>query len=61
MPLLPGEPARFRQMDGYPPYEALKREREKRIERIRTELVRIEAEAGLDTEQKALQAPGPTG
>jgi len=45
MPQLPW----FRALDGYAPYEALKREREKRIERIRPELERIEAEAGLAT------------
>jgi hypothetical protein len=45
MPQLPW----FRAMDGYAPYEALKREREARIERIRPELERIEAEAGLAT------------
>jgi len=43
MPQLPW----FRALDGYAPYEALKREREKRIERIRPELLRIEAESGL--------------
>jgi hypothetical protein len=43
MPQLPW----FRAMDGYEPYEALKREREARIERIRPELERIEAESGL--------------
>jgi TolB-like protein len=37
----------FKALDGYPPYEALKREREARIERIRPELLRIETEAGL--------------
>jgi TolB-like protein len=40
----------FRALDGYAPYEALKREREARIERIRPELLRIEAAAGLDGE-----------
>jgi TolB-like protein len=39
----------FRALDGYAPYEALKREREARIARIRPELERIEAEAGLAT------------
>jgi len=39
----------FRALDGYAPYEALKREREARIERIRPELLRIESEAGLKT------------
>jgi len=43
MPQLPW----FRALDGYAPYEALKREREARIERIRPELLRIEAEAGF--------------
>jgi TolB-like protein/TPR repeat protein len=43
MPQLPW----FRAMDGYAPYEALKREREARIARIRPELERIEAESGL--------------
>jgi adenylate cyclase len=38
----------FRALDGYAPYEALKREREARIERIRPELLRIEAEANFD-------------
>ena len=48
----------FRQLDGYPPYEALKRERERRIERISAELIRIERESGLATGQQALQSPG---
>ena len=39
----------FRELDGYAPYEELKRERETRIERIRAELFEIEAEAGLAT------------
>lgn len=43
MPQLPW----FRALDGYAPYEALKREREARIARIRPELERIEAESGL--------------
>ena len=43
MPQLPW----FRAMDGYAPYEALKREREARIARVRPELERIEAEAGF--------------
>jgi tetratricopeptide (TPR) repeat protein len=38
----------FRALDGYAPYEELKRERERRIERIRPELVRIENEAALE-------------
>jgi TolB-like protein len=37
----------FRELDGYPPYEALKQERLRRIERIRQELLRIENEPGL--------------
>jgi len=37
----------FRALDGYAPYEELKREREARVERIRPELLWIEAEAGL--------------
>ena len=48
----------FSQLDGYPPYEALKRERERRIERISAELIRIETESGLATGQQALQSPG---
>jgi TolB-like protein len=43
MPQLPW----FRTLDGHAPYEALKREREARIERVRPELERIEAESGL--------------
>jgi len=39
----------FGTLDGYAPYEALKREREARIARIRPELERIEAESGLAT------------
>jgi TolB-like protein len=38
----------FRALDGYAPYEAIKREREARIERIRPELLQIEAEANFD-------------
>jgi hypothetical protein len=45
MPQLPW----FRALDGYASYEALKREREARIARIRPELERIEAESGLAT------------
>jgi TolB-like protein len=37
----------FRALDGFAPYEELKREREARIARIRPELLRIEAESGL--------------
>jgi hypothetical protein len=37
----------FRQLDGYPPYEALKREREQRVERVRAELIKIETDSGL--------------
>ena len=37
----------FRELDGYPPYEALKQERLRRIERIRQELLRIGNEPGL--------------
>jgi hypothetical protein len=37
----------FRQLDGYPPYEALKREREQRVERARAELIKIETDSGL--------------
>jgi len=45
MPQLPW----FRALDGYASYEALKREREARIARIRPEIERIEAESGLAT------------
>ena len=38
----------FRSLDGYAPYEELKRERESRIARIRPELLRIETESDLD-------------
>jgi hypothetical protein len=51
----------FRQLDGHPPYEALKRERERRIERIRAELIKIETESGLATGQQALQSPVGSG
>ena len=51
----------FRQLDGYPPYEALKREREQRIERISAELIKIETQSGLATGQQALQSPGGSG
>ena len=51
----------FRQLDGYPPYEAVKRERERRIEKIRAELIKIETESGLATGQQALQSPGGSG
>jgi hypothetical protein len=51
----------FRQLDGYPSYEAVKRERERRIERIRAELIMIETESGLATGQQALQSPGGSG
>jgi len=37
----------FRSLDGYVPFEELKRERERRIEIIRKELIRIETESGL--------------
>lgn len=37
----------LRSLDGYTPYEELKRERERRIELIRKELIRIETESGL--------------
>jgi hypothetical protein len=51
----------FRQLDGYAPYEAVKRERERRIERISAELIKIETESGLATGQQALQAPVGSG
>jgi TolB-like protein len=47
----------FRQLDGYPPYEALKREREQRIERIRAELLQIETEGGLTAALQAEPTP----
>ena len=35
----------FRDLEGYPPYDALVRERERRVERIRAELLALEASA----------------
>ena len=35
----------FRSMKGYAPYDALLRERERRIEKIRAELISLEADA----------------
>ena len=35
----------FRSMKGYAPYDALLRERERRIEKIRPELISLEADA----------------
>jgi hypothetical protein len=46
----------FRALDGYEPYEKLKRERQARIERIRPELLRIENESSLE---KAAQEDVP--
>jgi len=49
----------FRRMDGYPPYEALKKERLERIERIRAQLVRIETESVLaEALKRAASPPG---
>ncbi|MCM2310899.1 MAG: hypothetical protein NDI84_05795, partial [Steroidobacteraceae bacterium] len=51
----------FSALDGYAPYEALKREREARIARMRPELLRIEAEAGFaqDTSARGSSARTP--
>jgi TolB-like protein/tetratricopeptide (TPR) repeat protein len=43
----------FSALDGYPPYEELKRERLRRIERIRPELMSLETEAGFVQEPPA--------
>jgi tetratricopeptide (TPR) repeat protein len=51
----------FKALDGYPPYEKLKREREARIVRIGPELLRIETESGLATAPQPLQSPTGTG
>jgi TolB-like protein len=51
----------FKALDGYPPYEKLKREREDRIERIRPVLLQIETESGLAPGPRALQSPVGSG
>jgi serine/threonine-protein kinase len=48
----------FRGLEGHPPYEALLRERERRIEKARAELIRLEDEAATGTGSQALlQSP----
>jgi hypothetical protein len=56
LPLLPW----FKALDGYPPYERIKSERARRIERIRPELIRIETESGLAVASQSLPAPAGT-
>ena len=50
----------FKALDGYPPYEKIKSERARRIERIRPELIRIETESGLAAAPRSLPAPAGT-
>jgi TolB-like protein len=47
----------FRELDGYPPYEAIKQERLQRIGRIRVELDRIENEPALAEALKPAAPP----
>ena len=42
----------FRSLEGYPPYDALLKERNRRVAEIRAQLLALEAEAGIAT-------PGP--
>jgi TolB-like protein len=50
----------FRSLEGYGPYDELLRERARRVEAVRAELIRLEAEAGNPAAPPPLQAPGPT-
>ncbi len=56
----PGLPM-FRRLDGIPAYEELKRERERRIERLRGELLDMERAAGLSPESDVLRRPAGPG
>jgi adenylate cyclase len=51
----------FRKLDGLAPYEELRRERERRIERTRAELLRLEAQADPAPGSRSLQPPGKAG
>jgi hypothetical protein len=56
----PGLPM-FRLLDGIPAYEELKLERERRIERLRGELLNMERAAGLSPESDVLRRPAGPG
>ncbi len=51
----------FRSLEGYPPYDELLRERERRIERIRAELVGLQGNAAAQSTSATLQGQPSTG
>jgi TolB-like protein/tetratricopeptide (TPR) repeat protein len=51
----------FRGLEGYPAYDALLREQERRIAKIRAELLRLETPPASPSGSQALQAPAPSG
>ena len=46
----------FQSLEGYAPYDELLRERERRVERIRTEMLRLEANAAAPPKQSTSAA-----
>jgi hypothetical protein len=51
----------FRLLDGIPAYEELKRERERRIVRLRADLLAMERAAGLSPESGVLRPKAGPG